>query len=128
LAPRVDVEALCNEVVGPRERPGLVVDLSATGLRLERPYVGGARPEVIQLELELPEADEILWARGDVCFDAVKPGPLGLLRTTGIRFAAAAARDLKVLRDYVIERRRARARSEASVEMSLAYASSYARG
>ena len=54
----------------------------------------------------MPEIDEVMWARGDVVFDQLVPdpvhgGPFGLLRRTGYRIALAAARDLRLLRDYV---------------------------
>ncbi|HTM20922.1 MAG TPA: PilZ domain-containing protein [Kofleriaceae bacterium] len=125
--PRVEVEALAWELVSGREQSGMVLDLSTGGLRLERPYAGGRTPPEIQVELELPEADEIIWARGQVCFDHIRRGPHGILRTTGIRLAAAASRDLRLLRDYVIELRRRREAAE-SVAGHLIDAACYARG
>jgi hypothetical protein len=134
LGPRVEVEALCWELAPGQEQSGLVLDLSTGGLRLERPYLGGPTPSEIQVELELPEADEIIWARGQVCFDQIRraeplPGQsLGaIIRTTGIRMVSAATRDLRLLRDYVIELRRRRAVAE-SVADSLLDAACYARG
>jgi hypothetical protein len=59
------------------------------------------------IQLEVPGIDEVMWARGDVVFDQLVPtraptgGPFGLLRRTGIRIALAAARDMRMLRDYV---------------------------
>ena len=105
--PRIDVEALCWEIVDDREVSSLIVDLSSSGARLERPYVGGRLAREVPLQLELPDIDEVLWARGDVVFDQLVErkgptgGPLGLLRRTGYRIAVAAARDLRLLRDYV---------------------------
>jgi hypothetical protein len=131
LAPRVDVETFCSEVSGHRDTPGVVVDLSAEGVRLERPYLGGRSPTEILLELEVPDVDEVIWARGEVCFDQVRQappgqgGPLGLLRTTGVRLIRAAARDLRLLRDCVVERQRARHRAEL---VELTGAACYARG
>jgi hypothetical protein len=125
LSPRVEIEALCSELVGNQERHALVVDLSEGGLRVERPFTGGRRDPVVQIELELPEADEIIWAKGEVCFDRIRPGRFGsLLRTTGLRLAAAASRDLRLLRDYVFTLRR---RAEA-VESCLPFAASYLHG
>jgi hypothetical protein len=103
MAPRVGVEALCSEIVDGRERHALLADVSAGGVRLARPYLGGPTPRVVQLELELPGIDEILWAKGEVCFDHVSRGVGGLIRTTGVRLAAAAARDLRILRDWVFD-------------------------
>jgi hypothetical protein len=106
LVPRIGVETLCTEIADGVERPGFVVDLSERGVRLERPYTGGRTPKVMQLELELPGIDAILWARGEACFDRVRSVRGTLMRTTGIRIAAAAAHDLKLLRDFVVETRR----------------------
>lgn len=133
LMPRIDVETFCSELVGGRDRPGLVVDLSPEGARLERPYVGGPTPREIVLELEVPEIDEVIWARGEVCFDQVRQapagqgGPLGLLRTTGLRLVSAAMRDLRMLRECVIETHRARQRRER-VDEFVVDAACYARG
>lgn len=116
VAPRVEIEALCNEIADGDERPGFVIDLSGSGMRLERPFVkrGLAPLGALQLEIELPGIDEIIWARAQVCFDRVRPGMDGkLTRTTGVRVAAAASRDLRLLRDYVIELGRARRAREA---------------
>jgi hypothetical protein len=142
LMPRVEVESFCSEIVGGRERPSFVVDLSETGLRVERPYVGGPTPRELQVEFELPGVDAIIWARGETCFDQVRPFRGGLLRTTGIRLAAAAARDLRLLRDFVFETRRSHdliddivdeTVSSADDSMTtmasfLCFASAYARG
>ena len=106
---RVPVESFCTEYVGERERHGLVVDLSETGLRVQRPLLGAGAGRVVQLEFELPGYDEIIWARGEICFDQLwrvpRPradgGLAGVLRTSGVRVVAAAGRHLRLLRDYV---------------------------
>jgi hypothetical protein len=105
--PRVTVESLCSEYLGSHERHALVVDLSEEGLRVQRP-LGGPRTRLVQLEFEVPEVDEIVWASGEICFDQVwrvspeHPGSLsGLIRTSGIRLVAAADRHRRLLREYV---------------------------
>jgi hypothetical protein len=99
------MDAFCNEIVDGKDRFGVVVDVSEVGFRLERPYTGGRTPQIIQLEIELPGVDEIIWARAKVCFDRVRPGLNGgLLRTTGVRLVAAATRDLRLLHDYMMMR------------------------
>lgn len=131
LGPRIDVETFCSEVTPGRDRPALVLDLSAEGARIERPYLGGPSPAEILLELELPDVDEVIWARGEVCFDQIRQaspgqgGPLGLLRTTGVRLIRAATRDLRLLRDCVFERHRARHRDDS---YDLLGAACYLRG
>lgn len=116
-APRSALTALCWEVSAGKERTGLVVDLSWQGVRLERPFIGGATAAEVQLEITVAGIDEVIWARAGSCFDQVVAapghsaagGPLGLVRRTGYRLLAAAARDLRLLREFLIERRRAEA-------------------
>ena len=121
---------MCWELVGDREQSALVVDLSTEGARLERPYTGGRLLREAPLQLEVPGIDEVMWARGDVVFDqlvqtkAPNGGPYGLLRRTGYRIALAAARDLRMIRDYVYEMHR----STRERDESLMFASCYGRG
>jgi hypothetical protein len=99
-SPRIGIEALCWEVIGERELSSLVVDLSAEGARLERPYVPAGYREpslelgpagrstytappprpahlerVVPLQIEVPGIDEVMWARGDIVFDELVPAP-----------------------------------------------------
>jgi hypothetical protein len=128
VSPRIEMEALCWEIVGERESSALVVDLSSDGARLERPFTGGRIVREVPLQLEVPGLDEVMWARGDVVFDQLVPakdsGPFGLLRRTGYHLAIAAARDLRLLRDYIYEMHRARREPDEA----LVFASCYARG
>lgn len=104
-SPRIDVEALCWEIIGDRELSSLIVDLSTEGARVERPYVGGRIEREVPLQIEVPGIDEVMWAKADVVFDQLVPdrtaGPFQLMRRTGYRIALAAARDLRLIRDYV---------------------------
>ena len=96
-------------MIDGREHSGLALDLSSGGLRIERPYLGGPTRREVQLEIEVPGIDEVMWARGDACFDVLVPtrdpagGPLGLIRRTGYRIAIAAQRDLRMLKEVVFE-------------------------
>ena len=105
---------MCWEMVDGKELSGLALDLSSGGLRLERPYTGGPSRKDVQLEIEVPGIDEVMWARGDVSFDILVPttspcgGRLGLIRRTGYRISRAAQRDLRRLHEVVIETHRAR--------------------
>jgi hypothetical protein len=125
VAPRVLTESLCNEIANGVERPVMVVDVSEAGVRIERPYVGGRTPRELQLEFELPGVDAIIWARGQTCFDQVRQVRGDLWRCTGIRLAAAASHDLRLLRDFVFETRRA---MNTNVDDRLCFASAYLRG
>jgi|SRR6185503_11544192 len=138
-SPRIEVEALCWEIVDSRETSGLAMDLSSLGLRLERPYRGGPTLREVPLQIEVPGIDEIMWARANACYDTLVPsrtpagGPLGLIRRTGYRIAAAAARDLRRLEEFVIETARARraamrACNVGTDDIDLALASCYLRG
>ena len=62
-SPRVEVEALCWELVDGHEASGLAVDLSSMGVRIERPYLGGPTRREVQLEIEVPGIDEVMWAK-----------------------------------------------------------------
>jgi hypothetical protein len=91
--------------------------------------MGGPTRREVPLQLEVPGIDEVMWARGDACFDVLVPtrsaagGPLGLIRRTGYRIVLAARRDFRMLEEFVVETYRARC--EAVVD--LAIASCYAR-
>jgi hypothetical protein len=115
LDPRIPVETLCSEVVDDREHYGMLVELSPNGVRLERPLAGRRDGSIVQLEFELPDADEIIWAKGEVCFDRYARGIGGsgvnAVRTTGVRLVAAASRHLRMLRDWVAATVEARQRA-----------------
>ncbi len=104
-SPRIDIEALCWELVADHEVSSLIVDLSSEGARLERPFLGGRIEKEVPLQIEIPGIDEVMWAKGDVVFDHLVPakdqGPFGLLRRTGYHISLAAARDLRLVRDFV---------------------------
>jgi hypothetical protein len=115
LDPRIAVETLCSEVVDDREHFGVLVELSPNGVRLERPLAGRRDGSIVQLEFELPDADEIIWAKGQVCFDrygrGIEGSGVNAVRTTGVRLVAAASRHLRMLRDWVAATVEARQRA-----------------
>ena len=104
---RVPVETLCTELSGDREQLGLVTDLSETGLRLQRPLRGARQGRLVQLEFELPDDGELVWAQGAICFDQLWHGAVPL-RTSGVRIVAAASRHLRRLAEWVAAERQAR--------------------
>ena len=120
LGPRIVLDGLCGVVTHRDLQPAAMVDLSSMGLRVERPFDPAAASRTVQLEIELPGIDEIVWARGHVTFAHLSPiggrhadGQPRLWCRAGIQIDAAAGRDLRMLREYVIETRRARlARAE----------------
>jgi hypothetical protein len=115
LGPRITLDGLCGVVTHRDLVPAAMVDLSSMGLRLERPFDAAAASPVVQLEIELPGVDEIVWARGHVTFAHLSPmggrhadGQPRLWCRAGIQIDAAAGRDLRMLREYVVETRRTR--------------------
>jgi hypothetical protein len=114
-SPRIDIDALCWEVIDGKEASGLAVDLSSMGLRIERPYSGGPTRKEVQLEIEVPGIDEIVWAKGEASSDILVPtslpagGPMGLIRRTGYRLILAAQRDLRMIKELVWETAKLRA-------------------
>jgi len=110
---RVPLERLCSVLARDREEPALLVDLAESGLRLQRPPTGMLRGRIVQIEFEIPGYDDLLWASGEVCFDQLWPISAGsagrprLVRASGIRLIAGARRHLSLVRDYVMETRRA---------------------
>jgi hypothetical protein len=103
LEPRIEVDALCWELIDGREASALVLDLSPWGARIERPFVGGPTPHDVPLQLEVPGFDEVMWARAQPMSDHIVQRGRGLMRRTGYRIVAAAMRDLRMLREYVME-------------------------
>jgi hypothetical protein len=114
-SPRIDIDALCWEIIDGKEASGLAVDLSSMGLRIERPYSGGPTRKEVQLEIEVPGIDEIVWAKGEASSDILVPtalpagGPMGLIRRTGYRLILAAQRDLRMIKELVWETAKLRA-------------------
>lgn len=109
------MEGLCGVVTRRDLRQAAMVDLSSLGLRLELPFDPTATSPTIQLEIEIPGVDEIMWARGQVTFAQLSPmggchpdGQPRLWCRAGVHIDLAAGRDRRLLRDYVIETHRAR--------------------
>jgi len=121
LAPRITVDGLCGVVSRDELRHAALLDLSALGLRIERVFDPASASRVVQLEIELPGIDEIVWARGEVTFAHLSPmgrHPDGQPRfwcRAGVRIDRITRPERRLLRDYVIETRRARRRAAAAL-------------
>ncbi len=110
---RVVAGGLCNELADEDEQLGLLLDVSETGLRIERPHrVMGSRGKerVVQLEFEHPAVDELIWAKGVIRFDRLEPVRdetfvTRVRRTSGVEIVAAAAKHLRLLREFVLDMR-----------------------
>jgi hypothetical protein len=120
LAPRVSLDGLCGVVTAGDLRHAAMIDLSSLGIRLERPFDPRTASRTLQLEIELPDVDEDVWACGHVTYAKLTPmgghhpdGQPRLWCRAGLQIDGMAGRDRRMLRDYVVERRRARlARAE----------------
>ena len=115
-APRIAVDGLCSVVAGRGLplRHATMVDLSWLGLRIELPFDHRTAGRAVQLEIELPELDEIVWARGHVTFAQLTPmggfhtdGQPRLWCSAGVQLELVAARERDLMRDVVMETCRA---------------------
>ena len=116
IAPRISVDGLCGVVANNNDlRHASMRDLSAIGLHLERPFDPASASRIVQLEIELPEIDEVVWARAEVARAFLTPmsgktrdGQPRFWCSAGLRLAGVCQRERRLLRDYVLETRRAR--------------------
>jgi hypothetical protein len=114
LAPRIPVHGLCGVVANDELHHASMTDISAIGLRLGRPFDPKTARPVVQLEIELPGIDEIVWAQGVVTFAVLSPmrgrtadGQPRFWCQAGLRLAGVCRSERRLLRDYVLESRRA---------------------
>jgi hypothetical protein len=114
-APRISIDGFCGVVTNDDLRPAAMSNLSTLGLRVERPFDHKAAKSVVQLEIELPGIDEVLWASASVTHAYLTPMP-GVTADgqprfwcrAGLRIADTSQRERRLLRDYVIETLRLR--------------------
>ena len=110
-APRISVEGLCGVVSDDDDlNHATMSNLSTLGLRLERPFDPATARPVVQLEIELPGIDEIVWASAFVTHAHLTPlpgrRPDGQPRfwcRAGLRIGQTSQREHRLLRDYVVE-------------------------
>ena len=72
LGNRVPLEMFLNEYVADRPHRCLSVNVSETGIyvhKLIQPI--RRKSQVVGVEFELPGTNEVIWARGDVCYDTL---------------------------------------------------------
>lgn len=110
-APRISVDGFCGVVTNDNElHHATMSDLSMLGLRIERPFDPKTASPIVQLEIELPGIDEVVWVSAAVTHAHLTPMPGrtadGQPRfwcKAGLRIANASQRELRLLRDYVVE-------------------------
>jgi hypothetical protein len=117
---RVPVHTFYNEYVNDRPYRGMITNVSSRGLRVERLLRPSARmSRVVQLEFELPGTGEVIWAKGEACFDELEiaefgpagQGPAATLHASGIMIVALANKHARMIHEYVHELKLARQRS-----------------
>jgi hypothetical protein len=103
---RVQLEMFLNEYVADRLHRAVATNVSETGL-----YVEGLprrrKDSLVRLEFELPGTNETIWALGEMTHNVRDDYVHG----AGVRLTAIARLHARLLRDYVVERRRLQLRS-----------------
>lgn len=117
-APRISLEGFCGVVDHDELRHAALRDLSEFGLRLERVFDPKTARPVVQLEIELPGIDEVVWARAVVKRAMLTPlpgrtadGQPRFWCSAGLRLGGVCRSERIMLRDYVVETERARLRA-----------------
>jgi hypothetical protein len=101
---RVPMEIFLNEYVHDRAHRALTVNISDTGLYVNKVIAPLMRTnKVVGLEFELPGTGETIWARGEIAHDEIDD----YFHGQGIRFTGMAQLHQRLLRDYCVEKRRA---------------------
>ena len=103
-ASRVRVELFLNQYIRDRRFRVLAMDLSPTGLRVQK-LVERRIPlsRIVGLELALPGSDEIIWASAEPRFDAVDDD----FQVSGLTFVHMAQKHERLLHDF-LRRKQAR--------------------
>jgi hypothetical protein len=100
---RIPFEAMVTSYVHDRPVRGLATNLSDSGLSLSAISMLAPPPGlVVGLELDVPGADESIWAAAQVCYRKDDHLASGL----GLRFVAMARSHARLLRDFCLEMRR----------------------
>jgi hypothetical protein len=104
LGCRVPLEMFLNEYVQDRAHRALTVNISETGIYLNKVIAPIERTnKVVGLEFELPGTGETIWARGEIAYDQLDD----YFHGQGVRFTGMPKMHARMLRDYCIEKRRA---------------------
>lgn len=104
LGYRVPLEMFLNEYVQDRAHRALTVNISETGIYLNKVIAPLERTtKVVGLEFELPGTGETIWARGEIAYDSLDD----YFHGQGVRFTGMPKLHARMLRDYCIEKRRA---------------------
>jgi hypothetical protein len=110
---RIPLQMFLNEYVSDRLQRAVTTNISPTGLYLHRVFGAGKKylqfgreDRYVQLEFALPGTSETIWARGEVRFDEL--GGESMVHGTGIFLTDIARGHQKMLKEYVIDKKRQR--------------------
>lgn len=110
-APRIHIDGFCAVAAGDDFTHATMTELSALGLKLERPFDPKAARPVVQLEIDLPGLDEVVWTTAHVTRAVLTPmggrtadGQPRFWVKAGLVLGEASRREKRLLRDYVIEK------------------------
>ncbi len=104
---RIPLEIFLNQYVDDQPFRGLTTNLSDTGMFVQvatNPLAQALPPPgtPVGLEFELPGTNEIIWARGEICYETDG----SLVRGRGVCFRAMPRIHARLVRDFCIETRR----------------------
>src|SRR5262245_32509268 len=103
LGNRISLEIFMNEYFQDRPHRAMTVNISESGVFLNKIASSfNRRSRVVGLEFELPGTGEIIWARGEICYDTFDDH----LHGQGIRFTGMPRSYRRLVHDFCIERRR----------------------
>lgn len=101
---RLPLEMFLNQYVEDRPQRALSANISESGIYLNTVLTPLQRDQrTVGLEFELPGTGEIIWARGEIAYDALDD----YFHGQGVRFTAMPKLHARMLRDYCVESRRA---------------------
>jgi len=102
-APRISLEGFCSVAVDDALHHAHLTSLSTLGLRVEQPSRTATTRRMVQLEIELPGLDDVIWASAYITDVRIAYGRQPWLCRTGLQIASIATRERRLLRDYVVE-------------------------
>jgi len=99
---RIPMQMFLNEYVSDKAHRCMAINLSPSGLYLNRLLTPFARDNpVVGLEFELPQTSEMIWARGEIRYDAMDR----YFHGTGVEFTGMARAHERLIREYVLDQR-----------------------
>jgi hypothetical protein len=107
-APRISVDGFCGVASDHDLHYASLSNLSVHGLRLERVYDPATAKPVVQLEIELPGIDEVLWTSAKVTRTVLTrmgrhaDGRPRFWCRAGLLIGDSSRRDRRLLREFVV--------------------------